>query len=279
MIGGRHRSNMELVAQGIANMASSVFGGIPATGAIARTATNIKNGGRTPVAGMVHALVVLLIVLCLGRWAKLIPLACLAGILAVVSYNMSEWRSFVAVTRGLKSGAVVLLVTFGVTVLFDLTVAIEIGMILSVFIFMHRMSKATKVRLLEGMVEKEEFSDLDKIKVPKGVEVYEINGPLFFGIAHEFEEAVRAVAKMPKVRILRLRHVPIIDTTGLEALKEFYDKCHNSHVELFFSGAQPQLLRAIKKYGLYEKFGTKNFFETIEDALEAASRHLGAFQG
>ncbi len=274
MIGGSHRSNMELVAQGIANVASSLFGGIPATGAIARTATNIKNGGRTPVAGIVHAFTVLLIVLCLGKWVKLIPLACLAGILVVVSYHMSEWRSFIAVVRGLPGSAVVLLVTFAVTVLFDLTVAIEIGMILSVFIFMHRMSKATKVRLVEGTVEKEEFSDLDKVKVPKGVEVYEINGPLFFGVAHEFEEAVRAVAQMPKIRILRLRHVPMIDTTGLEALKEFHEKCRKSHIELFLSGVQPQPLRAMKQCGLYEKFGPANFFETIEDALEVAAGRL-----
>ncbi|HXV28366.1 MAG TPA: SulP family inorganic anion transporter [bacterium] len=276
MIGGRHRSNMELMAQGAANIGSALFGGIPATGAIARTVTNIKNGGRTPVAGIVHALTLLIIVLFLGRWAKLIPLACLAGILVVVAYNMSEWRSFLVDLRGLRGSAAVLVITFAMTILFDLTIAIEIGMILSLFLFMHRMVRVTKIRLIDEDQEvvEEETEDINKIKVPAGVDVYEINGPFFFGIAHEFEEAVRTVADMPKARILRLRHVPIIDSTGIQALKAFYKKCQASHIRLMISGLQPQPLEALKKAGLYDLIGQENFFKSIEQAIEHVSNVL-----
>ncbi len=274
MIGGRHRSNTELVAQGIANIGSALFGGMPATGAIARTVTNIKNGGRTPVAGVVHAFTLLMIVLFLGHWAKLIPLACLAGILTVVAYNMSEWRSFLADLKGLRGSAVVLVLTFAITVLFDLTVAIEVGMALSIFLFMHRMKRATKIRFIdeqEEIEEEEKKEDINRIKVPEGVDVYEINGPLFFGVAHEFEEAVRIVAKMPRVRILRLRHVPIIDSTGLQALKEFYEKSRSNHIRLLIAGIQHQPLAALKKTDLYRLIGPENFFKTIEEALEFSS--------
>lgn len=274
MIGGRHRSNMELIAQGTANIFSGFFGGIPATGAIARTATNVKNGGRTPVAGMVHAATVLVIVLFLGSWAKLIPLSCLAGILAVVAYHMSEWRSFISLLKGPRGGAVVLLATFLVTVLFDLTVAIEIGMVLSLMIFMHRMSRITHVRIVEEEVEEEEIdrkSQVSKIKVPQGVEVYEINGPFFFGASHKFEEAMRVVEKMPRVRILRLSYVPMIDSTGLYSLKGFFEKCRANHVELIIAGIRPQPLSALKKAGLYELIGEKNIFSGVRDALKRAS--------
>ncbi len=272
MVGGQHRSNMELVAQGAANIGSSFFGGIPATGAIARTVTNIKNGGRTPVAGIVHSITVLVLMLFFAPWVKAIPLACLAGILTVVAYNMSEWRSFLADLQGLRGSAVVLVLTFVTTVLVDLTVAIEIGLVFSMFLFMHRMSRTTKIRLLQDEIEEEEPADLDKIKIPEGVEVYEINGPFFFGVAHEFEEAVRAVAKMPKVRILRLRHVPIIDSTGLQALKEFLKKCRHSHIHLLMTGLQSQPLKALKRTELYDLIGKKNFFDTVQDAIAHARK-------
>ena len=273
VIGGKHRSNMELIAQGIANMASALFGGMPATGAIARTITNIKNGGRTPVAGIVHALTLLVIVLFLGQWAKLIPLACLAGILVIVAYHMSEWRSFRADLRGLRGSAIVLVLTFGITVLLDLTIAIEVGMLSSLFLFMHRMARTTKIRLIE---EEEETGDIATIKVPEGVDVYEINGPLFFGVAHEFEEAMRAVAKMPKIRILRLRNVPMIDSTAIQMLKEFYKKSKTSSIQLLISGIQKQPREALRKSGLLDLIGSENFFDTIEDAIRHAENLLAS---
>src|SRR6476469_9791781 len=208
MIGGRHRSNMELVAQGIANIASPLFGGIPATGAIAGTATNVKNGGRTPVAGMIHALTLLLITLFFGRWAAYIPMATLAAILVVVAYHMSEWRSFLAELRTPKSDVAVLLTTFLLTVLVDLTVAIEVGMVLAAFLFIRRMASVTNISVITSEIQQELAADagneelLDRRIVPKGVEVYEINGPFFFGAAQSFKDAVGQVAARPKVLIL-----------------------------------------------------------------------------
>ena len=277
MIGGRHRSNMELVGQGVANIGSALFGGMPATGAIARTVTNIKNGGRTPVAGIIHALVILLILLFFGAWIRFIPLACLAGILTVVAYNMSEWRSFRELLGGFRGAKLVLLATFGLTVLVDLTVAIEWGVVMSAFIFMHRMTQQTNVQLLVKEVEEDEDrepSPVMKVKVPSGVEVYEINGPLFFGVAHKFEEATRVVAAKPKVRILRLRHVTLIDSTGLQALKAFHHKCLAAHIRLLVTGLHVQPLNELVKTDLYELIGPENVFENIQGALDQAKRHL-----
>ncbi len=277
MIGGRHRSNMELLAQGIANVVSGIFGGIPATGAIARTATNIKNGGRTPVAGIIHSLTLFLILVCLGRWAKLIPLACLAGILVVVSYHMSEWRSFVSLLKGPKSDVVVLAVTFLLTVLVDLTVAIEIGMVLSAFLFMHRMSSVTKFHMIESEVEEERIDQKEsvpKIKIPKDVEVYEINGPFFFGVSHEFEEALRVVSKKPKVQILRLRHVPVMDATGLHALKQFHERCRHRNIRLVLSGIHSQPFKVLKESGLYDSIGRENVVTNIQHAVARAHQLL-----
>ena len=226
MIGGRHRSNMELVAQGIANIASPLFGGIPATGAIARTATNVKNGGRTPVAGMVHALTLLLITLFFGRWAALIPLSCLAAILVVVSYHMSEWRTFRSELTAPKSDVVVLLATFILTVIVDLTVAIEVGMVLAAFLFMRRMAEVTNISIVTRELadaDGEEEADPNAVRdrsVPNGVEVFEINGPFFFGAAEQFKDTLNQVARKPKVLIIRLRDVPAIDATGLHVLQE-----------------------------------------------------------
>ena len=279
MIGGRHRSNMELVAQGAANIASSLFGGIPATGAIARTATNIKNGGRTPVAGMVHAVTLLLILYFAGKWAKLIPLSCLAGILVIVSYHMSEWRSFISLLRGPKSDVVILLITFLLTVLVDLTVAIEIGMVLSAFLFMRRMSLATRfLRVTNGGAssQTDEESLASHVEAPEGVEIYEIEGPLFFGVSHQFEEAMRTVAKKPKVQILLLRYVPVIDATGLHSLRQFYKKCKAGRIQLLLSGVHSQPLKALKSSGLYDEIGSENIFPHIEDAVQYARQYVSA---
>ncbi len=284
MIGSRHRSNIELVAQGIANVFSGLFGGIPATGAIARTATNIKNGGRTPIAGIIHAVTLLLILLFFGQWAKLIPLACLAGILVIVAYHMSEWRSFLALLKGPRSDAVVMILTFLLTVFVDLTVAIEVGMVLSAFLFMHRMSTVTEFKMISsvakfdegGRGEKESLEETSRLRVPEGVEVFEINGPLFFGVSHEFEETMRIIEKSPKVRILRLRHVPVIDATGLQSLKQFHKKCRIYRVRLILSGARPQLVRAMRSSGLYEEIGGENIVGSIEEALERSRKIMSA---
>ena len=224
MIGGSHRSNMELIAQGVANIFSSIFGGIPATGAIARTATNVKNGGRTPIAGIVHALILLLIMLFFGKWASEIPLACLAGILVVVAYNMSEYQTFIGLAKGPKGDAAILLTTFILTVLVDLTVAIEIGMVMSAFIFMRRMSKASNVNVITNDINEIENTDDDhsisKFHISKGIEVFEISGPFFFGAAYKFKESMKVLKRPPKVLIIRMRYVPVIDATGLHAIEE-----------------------------------------------------------
>lgn len=269
MIGGKHRSNMELVAQGAANMGSAVLGGIPATGAIARTVTNIKNGGRTPVAGIIHSLTILIIMLFLGVWINFVPLACLAGILVVVSYHMSEWRSFRDLLKGSRGGIAVLLATFFLTVLVDLTVAIETGMVLSAFLFLKRMADATNIHMIANELkedEKEGEDPLDVTPLPDGVEIYEINGPFFFGVAHKFEEATRIVAKKPKVRILRLRNVPIIDSTGLQALKSFYERCKSDHIVLIIAGVHTQPLNEMMKSNLYDLVGEDHVVANIKEA-------------
>jgi SulP family sulfate permease len=274
MIGGRHRPNTELVAQGIANISSALFGGIPATGAIARTVTNIKNGGRTPVAGIVHALVILFVLIFFGQWAGMIPLACLAGILTMVAYHMSEWRSFASLLKAGPGAAAVLLTTFGLTVLVDLTVAIEIGMVLALFIFMKRMSDVTNIKLLGDEVELdalEERTSVGKIKVPDGVEIYEIQGPFFFAVAHKFEEATRVVAKKPKVRILRLRNVPLVDSTALHALRAFHQKCRHNKIHLIITGLHVQPLNELVKSDLFDLIGEENVFNNIKDALRRAA--------
>jgi SulP family sulfate permease len=246
MISGNHRSNMELVAQGTANIFSSLFGGIPATGAIARTATNVKNGGRTPVAGIVHAITLLLILLILGKWASYIPIANLAGILVVVAYNMSEWKNFRSVLKGPKGDVAVLLITFFLTVLIDLTVAIEIGMVLAVFLFMRNMIKFSDVSILTKEIGDNEFGyDLvdGKYELPKGVEVFEITGPLFFGAAYKFRDAMKYIKQHPKVLIIRMRHVPIIDATGIQTLKEVVQESKKHHTKIILSELNSEKVR------------------------------------
>src|SRR5881397_3007925 len=281
MIGGRHRSNMELVAQGVANIASSIFGGMPATGAIARTATNVKNGGRTPVAGMTHAVTLLLITLFFGRWAGLIPMATLAGILVVVAYSMSEWRTFAAEFRAPKSDVAVLLTTFLLTVLVDLTVAIEVGMVLAAFLFMRRMAEVTNINVLthEFHDPTDDFeNDPNAVRrrvVPPGVEVFEITGPFFFGAAETFKERLGRIAVRPKVLILRMRHVPAIDSTGLHALRDLVRRSRRDGSLLILSDVHSQPVVALERSGLYDELGEENIHGNIDDALNRAREHLG----
>lgn len=279
MIGGKHKSNTELIAQGVANIASPLFGGIPVTGAIARTAANIKNGGRTPIAGIVHALTLLLIMLLFGQWAKLIPMATLAAILVMVAVNMSEYHVFRKLLKSPKSDVVVLLTTFGLTVIFDLTVAIEVGMILAVILFMRRMANESNINVIRGeLADEEETEDKNSIarkSVPPGVEVYEINGPMFFGAATKFKELMLELEEPPKVMILRMRNVLAIDATGLNLLSEIYAENKKAGTHLLLSGVHAQPLFALTQYNLLDEIGEENIFGNIDDALDRARELLG----
>jgi SulP family sulfate permease len=281
MIGGRHRSNMELVAQGVANIASPIFGGIPATGAIARTATNVKNGGRTPIAGMVHSISLLLITLFFGRWAALIPMAVLASILMMVSYHMSEWRSFRNELRAPRSDVAVLLVTFTLTILVDLTVAVEVGMVLAAFLFMKRMAGVTNVSLVtkefgeDAPDEAPDANAIDTRAVPPGVEVYEIDGPFFFGAAESFKQAVGSVATRPKVLIVRMRKVPVIDSTGINTLRDMARRNRAEGTLTILSGVHTQPVVAMTQAGLFDEMGEANICGNIDDALNRARVYLG----
>lgn len=273
MIGGRHRPNMELVAQGAANVFSSVFGGIPATGAIARTATNVKNGGRTPIAGIAHAIVLLLIMLFLAPYAKLIPMACLAGILVVVAYNMSEWRHFRQMLKGNRMDILVLLTTFILTLVFDLVIAIEIGMVLASFLFMKRMSESVSVQTITPDArpdEKEVLFDEEVLNLPKGVVLYEINGPLFFGASREFQDALSNIHLKPKVMILRMRNVPFIDATGMARLREVIHDFQNKRIQVILSGVKSEIREEFEKSGLYDLISRENVCADIHDAVTHA---------
>jgi len=282
MIGGRHRSNMELIAQGVANIAAPIFGGMPATGAIARTATNVKNGGRTPVAGMIHALTLLLITLFFGRWAALIPLATLASILVVVAYHMSEWRTFRSELTAPKSDVVVLLTTFSLTVLVDLTVAIEVGMVLAAFLFMRRMAEVTNVAIVTRELadgrDNDEEDDPNSVRrrvIPPGVEVFEINGPFFFGAAEQFKDTLNQVAKKPKVLIIRMRDVPAIDSTGLHALHELARRCKREGTLLLLADVHAQPMFALVRSDMLAEIGEQNLFSHVDAALDRAREYLG----
>lgn len=279
MIGGNHKSNMELVAQGTANIFSSLFGGIPATGAIARTATNIKNGGRTPVAGMVHALTLLLIMLVAGKWAAYIPMATLAGILIVVAYNMSEWENFVAVLKGSKSDVAVLLTTFFLTVFIDLTIAIEIGMVLAAFLFMRNMIKFSDVTILTKEIDdsntEKDNEAIGKFIIPRKVEVFEITGPLFFGAAYKFKEAMKLVEKPPKVLIVRMRQVPIIDATGIKILLEVYKESQHKGTKLILSEVHSeQVMEQIKNSQLFVTMREENITTSFPGAISRSKTIL-----
>ncbi len=281
MIGGRHRSNMELVAQGLANIASPLFGGIPATGAIARTATNVKNGGRTPVAGIIHALTLLLITLFFGRWAGLIPMATLAAILVIVAYHMSEWRTFVSELSAPRSDVLVLVMTFFLTVLVDLTVAIEVGMVAAAFLFMRRMAQVTNVSAVTRELEDEgdpyatDPNAVMRRVVPAGVEVFEINGPFFFGAAETFKDTLGQIAGKPKVLIIRLRNVPSIDSTAMHALKDVVHRTRKEGTVVLLSDVHTQPLVAIGRSALMDEIGEENLFGNIDDALNRARALLG----
>lgn len=277
MIGGRHRSNCELFGQGIANLGSIIFGGIPATGAIARTATNVKTGGCTPVAGMVHAVVVFLIVYFFAPYVSLIPLPALAAVLMVVAWNMSELHHFRHLLKAPKGDVVVLLSAFLLTILVDLTVAVEVGMILAAFLFMKRMSDVSKVTqlapILEEAMDETPITDKQSIQkktIPAHVEVYEINGPFFFGVADSLKVVLDTMERPPKVFILRMRKVPVIDATGLHALGEFFLNCEKNNTHLLLSGVKETVKEKIKKFGLLEKIGEENVFYQIDSALKRA---------
>ncbi len=280
MIGGRHKSNGELIAQGVGNIFSVLFGGIPATGAIARTAANIKAGGRTPVASIIHAIFILIVMLALAPYAAKIPLAVLAAILVVVAYNMSELDHFKSLFKAPKSDIAVLLTTFGLTVLVDLTTAVGVGMVIAALMFMKRMTDVTSMNAIKQEVD-ESWSDLSDPNsivgrdVPAGVEVYEINGPFFFGVADILKDTLRGVERPPKVFILRMRRVPAIDASGMHALDEFYDKCHRQSTRLLLAGVHAQPMFALMRYGFIDKVGEANLFEGIDDALDEAHRILG----
>lgn len=275
MIGGRHRSNAELVAQGAANCFSAIFGGIPATGAIARTATNVKNGGRTPIAGITHAIVLLFIMLVLAPFAKLIPMACLAGILVVVAYHMSEWRQFRSLLKGNKSDVLILLVTFFLTVIFDLIIAIEVGIALSSFVFMKRMSESTTFQLANEQQDSNNGSEKlfeDELpKLPKGVSMYEINGALFFGAAQAFQDTVTRLEEIPEILILRMRHVPFIDATGIYRLTEIIKKFNNQGTTIILSGTKLQVRADLEKADIYSVLDKENILDDINKSLERAT--------
>ncbi len=269
MIGGHHKSDIELVAQGIANIASPMFGGIPATGAIARTATNVRNGGRTPIAGITHAVVLLIILLCAGPLAAKIPLASLAGILVVVCYNMSEWRSFQFLLQGPRSDIVILLTTFFLTVLVDLTVAVEVGMVLAAMLFMRHMANLTQVRALSGENAGDtETGVREALHIPANVQVYSACGSFFFGAAHKLMETIRIVSEAPKALVLDMTGVLHIDASGLHVLQQIQKECRQKGTAFYIVGIQTQPRRVFHKTGLFHSFGEAHFLPTLRDALQ-----------
>ena len=276
--GDRHRSNTELIAQGAANIIVPVFGGIPVTGAIARTMTNINNGGTTPVAGLSHAAVLLLILLFLGPLTRHIPMACLAGVLVVVSYNMSEWRTFRSLLKNPAHDVMVLLVTFFLTVIFDLTIAIEIGLLLAMVLFMRRMMETTQVSVstdrLDLSADSEIRHDDEVLKIPSGVEVYEIDGPFFFGVANKFDECMKQLSTKPRIRIIRMRKVPFIDSTGLHNLESLCRLSQREHIHIILSGVNDQVRAMIMKSRMDERIGRENICGDIHEALARAADTL-----
>ena len=279
MIGAKHRSNIELIAQGAANIVSSLFGGIPATGAIARTATNVKNGGRTPIAGIVHALVLLAIMLLFAPYAKLIPLSCLAGILVVICYYMSEWRQFISILKGSRMDIIIILTTFILTVVFDLVIAIEIGIVLASFIFMKRMSESVEIQNISSTNIRPKSYDLFEEEItnlPKEVIVYEINGPLFFGAARHFQETITNSNRKYKVIILRMRYVPMIDATGFQSLKEIIKTFKSRDILIILSGISPELRKTFRPNGMYDIVERKYIVKNIEKAVTKAKRYLNS---
>lgn len=280
MIGGKHRSNMELVAQGVANIASAIFGGIPATGAIARTVANIKNGGRTPVAGMVHAIILLLIMVVFMPLAKMVPLTSLAAVLIVVAYNMSEWREFKELFKSPKSDISVLLVAFFITVLIDLVKAIEIGIVLAALLFMKRMADVSYVDIKSLDDSEEEDDDFNfvveskRIETSEGIQIYEINGPFFFGAADKFLEAIGELGYKTKTLIIRMRNVPAMDATALNAFKRMLHICKHKKINVLVTEINEQPLNVLKKAEMHDEIGQEYFFEKIEDAIQFSNTNF-----
>lgn len=277
--GQRHNSNQELIGQGIANILTPMFGGIPATGAIARTMTNINNGGKTPISGIIHAAVLLLIFLFLMPYAQYIPMSCLAGVLVIVSYNMSGWRTLREMANNPKSDVVVLWLTFALTVVFDLTIAIEVGIILACFMFMKRMTETTHVSVLTDEIEANAESDFEvhneeNLVIPEGVEVYEIDGPFFFGIANKFDDVMAAMSDKPKVRIIRMRRIPFIDSTGIHNLHNLISMSHKEDIKIILSGVNDDVRKMLERNGFNELVGKRFICPNINVALEVASEEV-----
>lgn len=272
--GDKHDSNTELIAQGAANLITPLFGGIPATGAIARTMTNINNGGRTPVAGIIHAIVLLLILLFLMPLAQYIPMACLAGVLVIVSYNMSEWRTFKALLKNPKSDVTVLLITFFLTIIFDLTIAIEVGLVIACVLFMKRVMETTQISVITDQIDPNAELDIavheESLIIPKDVEVYEIDGPYFFGIATKFEETMSQIGDRPKVRVIRMRKVPFIDSTGIHNLTTLCRLSQKERITIVLSGVNDKVHGVLEKSGFYELLGQDNICPNINVALDRA---------
>ena len=276
VIGDHHNSNTELIGQGLANIVSPIFGGIPATGAIARTMTNINNGGRTPVAGIIHAVVLLLIFLFLMPLAQYIPMACLAGVLVIVAYGMSGWRSFLAMLRNPKSDVTVLVLTFLLTIIFDLTVAIEFGLVIACLLFMRRMSETTDVKAIYDEIDLNADADMERgnlehLTIPEKVEVYEINGPYFFGAGNRFEDIMaRYGGRRPKVRIIRMRKVPFIDSTGLHNLENMCLMSQQEGITIVLSGVNEKVAAVLRRNGFPKLLGEENICNHIDLALARA---------
>ncbi len=274
MIDGRHRSNMELVAQGFANIFSGLFGGIPVTGAIARTAANIKNGGRTPIAGMVHSVILLLIMFLFMPYVKLIPMASLAAILVMVSYNMGEWDAFKNLLKAPKSDSLIFIVTFLLTVFFDLVFAIGVGVVLSSLLFMRKMAEFTSVKSIIDDIDSVELLEIKStLKYPEDVAMYEINGPFFFGATDKFISAIRDISSMPKILIIKMDKVPIMDSTAYHSFEMLLDICNKQNTKLLLLNVQPQPLNTLKKYGFVDKIGTKNVCVSLNDVINQSNYH------
>lgn len=273
--GDHHNSNQELIGQGVANLCTPLFGGIPCTGAIARTMTNINNGGRTPVAGIIHAVVLLVIFLVLMPLAAYIPMSCLAGVLVIVSYNMSGWRTFMQLMKNPKSDVIVLFITFLLTVIFDLTIAIEVGLLIACLLFMKRMAESTQIKVIADEIDPNDETDAEvheeHLRIPQGVEVYEINGPYFFGIANKFEELMTAMEDHPKVRIIRMRRVPFIDSTGIHNLQNLCEMSHREGTHIVLSGVTPNVYSVLEHNGFCHLLGKDHICPNINVALERAS--------
>ena len=274
--GDHHNSNQELIGQGVANLCTPLFGGIPCTGAIARTMTNINNGGRTPVAGIVHAFVLLVIFLVLMPLAAYIPMSCLAGVLVIVSYNMSGWRTFLQLMKNPKSDIIVLFITFFLTVIFDLTIAIEVGLLIACLLFMRRMAETTQIKVIADEIDPNDESDVqlhdeEHLIIPEGVEVYEINGPYFFGIANKFEELMANMDNHPYVRVIRMRRVPFIDSTGIHNLQNLCEMSHREGTHIVLSGVTPNVYAVLEHAGFCHLLGKDHICPNINVALDRAA--------